>query len=404
MAGRPGGGRPALRIFDDADVEAREVARSVEAEIRGGTPAPQIAVFFRVNSQSRPFEDALRSLGIPYVLRGGLSFYDRAVVRDAVAYLKWAMRPDDLVMLRRVLKNPRRGVGEAALGRAKAAAKEAGVPVSEMLASVPGLAPLYALRGRWEAALPERGVGEALRALLSEAGYLDVVARRGADGEPDDGGRGDEDRENLGELFRLAAEFPGSGPEGVSAFLERVSLSGREMAAEGQAAVRLMTLHAAKGLEFGCVFLTGVEEGLLPHVRSAEEPEEIEEERRLLYVGMTRAKERATISFARRRFFHGTWRETVPSRFLSDIPQELLSVARIEAPRVTASRAVPRGREERAPASAPKEPRRMVRHPVFGLGTIEADEGEGAGRRIIARFPGYGVKKILVRAVTMEFL
>jgi DNA helicase-2/ATP-dependent DNA helicase PcrA len=458
-AARAGGEPPCVRLYPDADAEADGTAGAVAEEIRRGTSPAEVAVFYRVNAQSRPIEDALRRLGIPYVLRGALSFYDRASVRDAMAYLKWFVNPEDPVSLKRLLKSPRRGVGEGSLSRARESAKLSGRPFSAALADIPGLASLFALRGTWLESLPGRRVGAALRILLDEAGYLAWLADRLGDDGPRGPGGPREDLENVQELLRLADASPGSGEEGVRGFLETMSLSPKEAGREDAAAVRLMTLHNAKGLEFDSVYLVGLEEGLLPHSRSADSDAEVEEERRLFYVGLTRAREKAVLSFVRRRLLFGSYREAAPSRFLSEVPPSLLrwdgdaaasegrrpapsrgplfgggadsrwrsaspAVSRLEQVTVSVRRGPAGGRAEITAARSasgygraaglrpdglpakeaqPGRPR-AVRHPVFGDGRVEAVEGEGADRKIVARFPGYGVKKILVRAVRMEIL
>lgn len=413
---REGGERPAMSVYDDQEVEARGVAATVAREIRGGVAPTEIAVFYRVNAQSRAIEDALRMLRIPYVLRGALSFYERAAVRDAVSYLKWFLHPDDVVSLKRLLKFPRRGVGEVTLEKARAAARHEGVPPSGALSRIPNLAPLFTFRDLWLAELPQMTPAEALHSLLKGAGYLDAL--EAAAREPGEGregsGRG-EDLEHVRELLRVAETFNGAGEEGLLEFLEKMTLAAEETTSEESEAVRLMTLHNAKGLEFDVVFLVGLEDGLLPHSRSVDSPHEIEEERRLFYVGLTRARERVFLSLARRRNLFGSYRDAVPSRFLFDLPASL--VRRVDGAlpessqqgkgffggtdpvhRVTVRRE-PRYEEEKPPSR-----QRTVRHPVFGEGKIESVQGEGEDRKIIARFPVYGLKKILVRAVAMEFL
>ncbi|HWS15082.1 MAG TPA: ATP-dependent helicase, partial [Candidatus Methylomirabilis sp.] len=251
-----------------------------------------------------------------------------------------------------------------------------------------------------------RGVGE-----------VTLEKARAAAREPGEGREGagrEEDLEHVRELFRVAEAFPGAGEDGLLEFLEKVTLAADEAGGEESEAVRLMTLHNAKGLEFDVVFLVGLEDGLLPHSRSVDSPHDIEEERRLFYVGLTRARERAFLSLARRRNLFGSYRDTVPSRFLYDLPASL--VRRTDGALPETSK-----RGEDFTGGAPpvyrthlyKEPRyeeeegpgrpRKVRHPVFGEGKVEAVEGEGNDRKVIARFPVYGLKKILVRAVAMEF-
>jgi len=413
---RRGGEPPTLAVYADQEEEAREVAAAAAREIRNGVPPTEIAVFYRVNAQSRAVEDALRMLRIPYVLRGALSFYERAVVRDALSYLKWFLHPEDAVSLKRLLKFPRRGVGEATLEKARAAARREGIPPSDTLSRIPNLAPLFSFRALWLAELTQMTPSEALHSLLKGAGYLDALEAAAQDpGEGRDGADREENLEHVRELFRIAESFPGTGEDGLQEFLEKVTLAAGESAGEESAAVRLMTLHNAKGLEFDVVFLVGLEDGLLPHSRSLDSPMEIEEERRLLYVGLTRAREKAFLSLARRRNLFGSYREAVPSRFLHDLPASLVRTAEgLDRRTSTAGwgfpgtqapcRRVPVPAEEtRGLDPAAGRPRR-VRHPVFGEGRIEAIDGEGNDRKVIARFPVYGLKKILVRAVAMEFL
>jgi DNA helicase-2/ATP-dependent DNA helicase PcrA len=413
---REGGEPPALAVYADQEAEAREVAASVAREIRSGVAPTEIAVFYRVNAQSRAVEDALRMLRIPYVLRGALSFYERASVRDAVSYLKWFLNPNDAVSLKRMLKFPRRGVGDVTLNKARESARREQAPLAQALARIPNLAPLFPFRDLWRAELPQMSPAEALYALLSGAGYLGALTAAARESGPDREGAGkEEDLENVRELLRVAEGFPGAGEDALQEFLEKMTLAAEEAGGEESEAVRLMTLHNAKGLEFDVVFLVGLEDGLLPHSRSADSPAELEEERRLFYVGLTRAREKAFLSLARRRNLFGAFRDAVPSRFLYDLPSSLVNWTDAPPSAVLGARRLP----SPAPAERPRrqgEPRyepdeeapsgkpRRVRHPVFGEGKVEAVEGEGADRKIIARFPVYGVKKILVRAVSMEFL
>jgi DNA helicase-2/ATP-dependent DNA helicase PcrA len=309
-----------------------------------------------------------------------------------MAYLKWFLHPDDAVSLKRLLKRPRRGVGEVTLARAREKARLSGLPLSRELPGIPALAQLLSLRERWLAEASGRRAGEAFRSLLADAGFLSFLDGEGLA----------EDRENVQELLRLAEASSGEGEEALRDFLEKVSLSARDTGADPAGAVRLMTLHNAKGLEFDAVFLLGMEEGLLPHSRSGDSEQEVEEERRLFYVGLTRARERAYLSGARRRLLYGTYRDTLPSRFLNEIPASLL---RFEAEGRSSHTPPPRSFVLPIGATAGPEKTtrgRRVLHPVFGEGRIESSEGEGADRKIVARFPGVGLKKILVRASRME--
>ncbi|MBP2676742.1 MAG: ATP-dependent helicase Rep, partial [Deltaproteobacteria bacterium] len=188
---RTGGEPPAMAVYPDQEAEGREVAAGISREIAAGVPPTEIAVFYRVNAQSRAVEDALRMLRIPYVLRGALSFYDRAAVRDAVSYLKWFLNPEDAVSLKRVLKFPRRGVGDVTLNKAREAARREGVPLSKALQRIPNLAPLYTFRDLWLSELGQMSPAEALYALLKGAGYLDALeaAAREPGPEREGGGR-----------------------------------------------------------------------------------------------------------------------------------------------------------------------------------------------------------------------
>ena len=413
---REGGEPPALAVYADQEAEAREVAASVAREIHAGVAPTEIAVFYRVNAQSRAVEDALRMLRIPYVLRGALSFYERASVRDAVSYLKWFLNPNDAVSLKRMLKFPRRGVGDVTLNKARESARREQAPLAQALARIPNLAPLFSFRDLWRAELPQMSPAEALYALLSGAGYLGALTAAAREPGPDREGAGkEEDLENVRELFRVAEGFPGTGEDALQEFLEKMTLAAEGTGGEESEAVRLMTLHNAKGLEFDVVFLVGLEDGLLPHSRSADSPAELEEERRLFYVGLTRAREKVFLSLARRRNLFGSFRDAVPSRFLYDLPSSLVNWTDAPPSAVLGARRLPspapverpqRQGEPRyeADEEAPSGRPRRVRHPVFGEGKVEAVEGDGADRKIIARFPVYGVKKILVRAVSMEFL
>jgi len=401
VAARSGGDPPVVRSFDDSDEEAAAAAREIARRLRDGVRPSSIAVFYRVNAQSRPFEDALRRASLPYRLRGALSFYDRAVVRDALSHLRWFLNPDDPVAFARLVKAPRRGVGETTLSRARERARKAATSFAAELETIPRLADLLASRRRWERELPGRSAGEALREALACSGYLSWVEGLAGTGAGKPAAEEREDRrEHLAELFRLADDTPGTGAEAVHAFLEQVSLAPNEEGEEERESVLLMTLHTAKGLEFDTVFLAGLEEGLLPHSRSLESEAGVEEERRLIYVGLTRAREKAFLSFARRRSLFGGFREQRPSRFLSEIPLPLLAwdapLPGAKPPRLPSVSVRPAKREPEVP-----RPRRVL-HPLFGEGVVEEVEGSGDGTKITARFSGYGRKKILVRAVRME--
>ncbi|MGD0081671.1 MAG: UvrD-helicase domain-containing protein [Acidimicrobiales bacterium] len=288
----------------------------------------EIAVFYRTNAQSRALESALMEQGVPYQVIGGTRFYDRREIRDSLAYLRLAENPGDEVSLRRVLNVPRRGVGDTTLSRLVAFAREQQITFAESLrrADEAG-ASGRALSGISEfleliAELSGRGVSQppadVLGEVLDRTGYLDMLEAEALSG----GARAIEAEgrlENLSELLSVATAFGD-----VGGFLESVSLvAAADEAADGPA-VSLMTLHGAKGLEFQVVFLTGLEEGVFPHNQTLAEPDELEEERRLCYVGITRAREQLYVTHTWRRLLFGSYQDSLPSRFLKEIPEELI--------------------------------------------------------------------------------
>ena len=307
---------------DESD-EARWVSRKMyELHDSDAMRWSEMAVFYRTNAQSRAIEDALIRSGVPYKVVGGTRFYDRREIKDAIAYLRATVNPADEVSVKRVLNEPKRGVGETSMQRLDAWATKQGQPFMTALrfaedAGVSGSAArgitaflkvIDALAG-----LVPLGPGDVLQAALDQSGYYGELE---ADNSVEAAGR----LENLGELIGSAREF-----ETVAAFLEQVSLVADTDDIDGdESRVMLMTLHAAKGLEFPIVFLVGVEEGVFPHIRALTEPAELEEERRLAYVGITRAREKLFISHAWSRSLFGTTSYNPPSRFVEEIPEDLI--------------------------------------------------------------------------------
>jgi DNA helicase-2/ATP-dependent DNA helicase PcrA len=321
----------------DEHEEARWIAAEIDRLVgEEEIPRTAIAVFYRTNAQSRVLEDTLVRFDLPYQVIGGTKFYERAEIKDAVAYLNLLVNPQDTVSLARVINSPRRGIGKTSEGRLLGHANTVGAPPLELLAEperIPGLgaAAIKAMRRFSELVVSlreraERGepVADLLDGMLSESGYLDALeAERTIEAE----GR----IENLQELVALAREFDtnrelegeGETPP-LQAFLEQIALftAQDDLSAEDEL-VTLMTLHNAKGLEYRAVFIIGCEDGVFPHSRSVEEGS-LEEERRLAYVGLTRARERLTLSYARRRSIFGASGSGIPSRFLGEIPERLV--------------------------------------------------------------------------------
>jgi DNA helicase-2/ATP-dependent DNA helicase PcrA len=346
-------------VADNEHEEARFVAEEIDrlGDEHGVRPG-DVAVFYRTNAQSRALEEVLIRVGLPYKVVGGTRFYERREIKDAIAYLRAIVNPDDDVNLRRILNVPKRGLGDRSEAMIAAFAERERISFGaalERLDEIYGLspralAPLRSFRdllaGLRELAA-EAGPAEVLGAVLDRTGYL---AELRASDDPQDGSRVD----NLAELHAVATEFEQSDPDGdLADFLERVSLVADSdqipdadvAAAEGgeapadQGMVTLMTLHTAKGLEFPVVFVTGWEDGTFPHMRSLSDPDQLAEERRLAYVGLTRARERLYISRAAVRTAWGVPNEFPASRFLDDLPDELVDWRRRESSMQTLRRA-----------------------------------------------------------------
>jgi len=325
-----GEGEPVRALeVEDEHAEARFVAAEVAELIEQGYSGKEIAVFYRTNAQSRVLEDVLVRQGIPYQVIGGPRFYERAEIKDAVAYLQVIDNPADAVSLLRIANRPRRGIGDTTLARLQVFADAQGMALYQALACAEdagvGPAPrravdsLRTLLLSLTAQSQELSVPELLERVLEQSGYLEALeAERTIEAR----GR----IENLQELVGVTKEYMEQAAEPtLSGFLQEISLySDQDALREEESLLTLMTLHNAKGLEFRAVFVIGVEEGIFPHSRSIEE-QGIEEERRLCYVGMTRAQERLTLTHASARALWGTRSYNLPSRFLDELPEEVVS-------------------------------------------------------------------------------
>ena len=320
-----------LVVFEcrDEHEEARLVCEEI-VELLRDRPASDVAVFYRVNAQSRVLEDMLVRQGVGYRVVGGTKFYQRAEIKDLLAYLRVTVNATDDLSLLRVINTPRRGLGDVAIGRLQAFAAESGISLCQVLARAPEVTGFTAAAAQtclhlgegfasWaNAAEMEPSVAGVVRQVLSQTGLIDALkAERTLEAE----GR----LENLEEFVGVADEFDRMNPEGrLSDFLQEISLyADIDSLEEDLPVITLMTLHNAKGLEFPVVFITGMEEGLFPHSRSLDE-QRLEEERRLCYVGITRARDRLYLSRARSRTLHGGAGYKLPSRFLSEIPGRLV--------------------------------------------------------------------------------
>jgi DNA helicase-2/ATP-dependent DNA helicase PcrA len=321
------GDKPTVACLEDSQEEARVIGDEIEALQRRGQSLDDVAILVRASFQMREFEERFITLGLPYKVIGGPRFYERQEIRDALAYLRCVAQPDDDLAFERIFNTPRRGLGEATLTLLHEHARRAGVSLmraarvmteSEELKARPRqlLRDLIQSFDRWSAMIETKAHEELAQIVLEESGYIDMwKAERTADAA----GR----LENLKELTRSMEEFPS-----LASFLEHVSLVLDAESDEAGERVSIMTLHAAKGLEFDVVFLPGWEEGLFPHQRSLDENGRagLEEERRLAYVGLTRARRQVKIYFAANRRIRGLWQTTQASRFIDELPADHVEV------------------------------------------------------------------------------
>ena len=311
----------------DGETEARMVADEIEALQRAGTSLDEIAVLVRAGSQTREFEERFIAQAVPYRVIGGPRFYERAEIRDAIAYLRVIAQPDDDLAFERIANVPRRGLGDATIQALHRLGRANGTALTTAAATIIGtdelrpqargsLAALLESFSRWRAMAGEMAPAELAKTVIDESGYAEMWQK---DKSPDAPGRLD----NLKELALALEEF-----ETLGAFLEHVSLVMEQENRAGETMVSIMTLHGAKGLEFEVVFLPGWEEGLFPNQRTMDESGAagLEEERRLAYVGLTRAKKRAYVSFAANRRIFNQWVSAIPSRFIDELPPETVEV------------------------------------------------------------------------------
>jgi DNA helicase-2/ATP-dependent DNA helicase PcrA len=393
----------------DENEEAAFVARAVRGLRDEGADYRDVAVFYRTNAQSRVLEDALRRASIPYLIVGGVRFYERREVKDVVAYLRLLVNPRDDVAFRRAVAAPARGVGKTTLEHLDAAARRTGQGLLAACAHLPPeigakprraleeLAALVARLGERQAALP---LPALIDEVLAASGYRDALkAERTAEA--------DTRLENLEELIAASEEFvvareAEGTPADLPAFLDSIALVADTDELDPETAgVTLMTLHSAKGLEFPVVFLTGLEEGVFPHSRSMSEPEELEEERRLCYVGLTRARQRLLLSYALHRRIQG-YGVGEPSRFLLEIPQEEITLlnGRAHAPRM------PTIPVATAPAEVdedlPFQVGAKLRHARWGEGLLVGIQREGEDVIATVHFASVGRKRLSLQYAHLE--
>jgi DNA helicase-2/ATP-dependent DNA helicase PcrA len=404
-----GKGEP-VRVFEgesDAD-EARWIVEEVQALNRDGTPLSQMAVLYRSNAQSRVVEHSLFSRGISYRVYGGLRFFERKEIKDALAYLRLVALPDDDNAFLRVVNLPSRGIGARTMEQLQDAAKQAGKSLFGV-ATGSKAAPFHALIETLRNEIRGLPLKEVVEHVVEKSGLKEHYKneREGADRVA-----------NLEELVNAAAAFTeeerevesGEATDPLTAFLTHAALeAGEHQAGEGADALQLMTVHSAKGLEFDVVFISGLEEALFPHEQSVMERDGLEEERRLAYVAITRARHRLYLSHAQTRMLHGQTRYNIPSRFLEEIPQSLMKWL---TPRFARQKAFAPdfSRQTRTTIPSRSAPREVggfrigqnVVHAKFGQGVIIDAEGQGGDARVQVNFGAQGVKWLAVSVAKLQ--
>ena len=392
--------------------EANYIARQIDNLLGDDVLPRDVAIFYRTNAQSRVLEDALRRAGLHYLIVGGMRFYERKEVKDLLAYLRVIINPADALNLKRIINIPNRGIGKTSLDLIENYALEHKISLSEVLANpgaIPGLkerakaniSQFTAQLARWREDKDKIAASELTMKIIEETHYLHELA----DGTMEAEGR----IENVKELISAVKEFEEQSEEKtLETYLEQVALvSDIDTWKQEKDYVTLMTLHLAKGLEFGHVFMVGLEEGLLPHINSMEAESELEEERRLCYVGMTRAKQRLFISSAAERRLNGVRRWNIPSRFileagLTEQEQGQVTDDRTPAQSTLAGSQLTE-KDKESEEFGLRRGQRIV-HEVFGEGSIIEVTGAGTDQKVIVDFDHSGRKKLLVKAANLKVL
>lgn len=385
-------------------------------------PYGSMAVLFRTNSQSRVLEEKLMRYGIPYTMVGGTKFYDRKEIKDVLAYLRLLYNPEDSLSLVRILNVPKRSIGATSLEHLTEYAERNGISLFDALSTTGELPVTKRVKTSLEdfsalifgllEHLGEWDVPTLIEHVIKETGYGDMLDKEAAR-DP----QGESRKENVGQLINAAQEYMHDNPEGtLQDFLENVALvSDADEFESTESKVTLMTLHAAKGLEFPVVFLAGLDEGLFPHSRTLMDASQIEEERRLAYVGITRAERQLYVTNASTRTVYGRVSAYLPSRFLNEIPEELIEVYRRKAAMPRQPVTVP-GKQRVSvlaggvASSLPKahavteawKAGDKVRHKVWGSGTVLEVIGEGDGMQMKISFPTKGIRQVVAKYAPLE--
>ncbi len=415
----PAGEGVVTAVAEDDLAEARLVVAEVRRLAAAGRSLDEMVVFYRTNAQSRALEEAAMRAALPYSIVGGIRFYERKEIKDLLAYLRVLANPADDSSLERVINCPPRGIGEQTVGALRAAAESAGVSMTDALArripiagigtgAAGRLRDFGALLGRVREALDADALADVLEAVLRETAYRDRLEAGG--------GERASRLEDIDELLGVARDFDLRAPatestrERLARFLEEAALvSDWDRQEAGRNRLTLMTLHTSKGLEFPIVFIVGLEEGIFPHQRALEDGDELEEERRLCYVGMTRARERLYLFRAERRLRFGAVSERPPSRFLDEVPERLTRA--LLGPAQPARR-IPAGpvvdysysQEIEDDDGGGLAAGTRVRHPTFGIGVVRRSEGRGDAEKLSVQFARAGMKKLIRRYANLELV
>lgn len=388
---RTGGEKVHFCWLSNEEEEAKHIARIIkELFLKGAYSYNEIGILYRMNLQSRAVEDALRGMGLPYHVVGGISFYHRKEIKDIIAYVRLVFNHEDNVSFRRVVNCPQRGIGAATLARVEQEARKKSLSLFETVSSSlrnNGLATstkekmgsFVHLIGKLSSAA-YTDAGELIKAISEQTGYMDMLD--------------EERRQNVAELIASAEG------KSVCDFLDKVSLVANSDETAPSGSISLMTLHNAKGLEFPVVFITGMEEGVLPHFKANGNEDEISEERRLCYVGMTRARDLLFLSAAHKRKLYSRIQEQERSRFLKDIPKDCCHwIEKVNTPQMCGWKG-----EQKQP---PKKPQSIfpsgcrVKHPVWGIGVIRDCYGDGEDQKVMVNFPNIGLKRLSLKLANL---
>jgi DNA helicase-2/ATP-dependent DNA helicase PcrA len=409
----------------DAEEEAMFVAERIIAHAKS-QPLDHVAVLYRTNFLSRVIEEKLRRYNMKYRIVGGFSFYERAEIKDMISYLTVALNPEDSINLMRIINVPVRGIGKTTTDTLADLAVEretslwGAIQIAVQEQRLPGrilrgLEAFHKMMTDFVGAAQELSTAELLERIVNSSKYVEMLQEEGTE-------ESESRKENIRELLTAAVESVERG-ESLRDFLDHAALVSDQDAYDEKAPITLMTLHTAKGLEFPVVFITGLEDGLFPHSRSMEEGRQLEEERRLFYVGLTRAEQKLYLTSARYRRYFGNMEQQAsePSRFLSEIPADLVEDAgeRRRKPAVTyggatynsvdaVMRALPTQAKPR-PAAPPGKKSAgkwtmgtRVRHPKYGNGTILRTEGDGDDMKLTISFMSHGLKKLIAKYAELE--